>query len=90
MQARERSPYGEERPLSNVFRNWLARTLQLDVRRAFASAPEALAGLEEMLASDATYVAAPVALETFLSQYTAAVMDRAAPRRSHPSHPSRQ
>ncbi len=84
MQARERSPYGEERPLSNVFRNWLARTLQLDVRRAFASAPEALAGLEEMLASDATYVAAPVALETFLSQYTAAVME---PRGAAPVAP---
>jgi hypothetical protein len=73
MQARERSAYGEERPLSNAFRNWLARTLQLDVRRAYASAPEAQAGLEEMLASDPAYVAAPVALETFLSQYQSAV-----------------
>ena len=70
MQARERSPMGEERPLSNGFRNWLGRTLQLDVRRAFASAPEALAALEETLASDSSYVAAPVALETFLAQYT--------------------
>src|SRR5687767_4336438 len=72
MQARERSPYGDERPLSNAFRNWLARTLQLDVRRAYASAVEALSGLEEALASDSSYVAAPVALETFLSQYVAA------------------
>ena len=45
---------GEERPLSNAFRNWLGRTLQLDVRRAFASAPEALAALEETLASDSS------------------------------------
>jgi hypothetical protein len=75
MQARERSAYGEERPLSNTFRNWLARTLQLDVRRAFASAPEALAALEETLASDSAYVAAPVALEAFLSQYMAAVLE---------------
>ena len=75
MQARERSPYGEERPLSNAFRNWLARTLQLDVRRAYASAPEALAALEETLASDSTYVAAPVALETFLSQYMAVMLE---------------
>ena len=52
MQARERSPMGNERPLSNAFRNWLGRTLQLDVRRAFASAPEALAALEETLAGD--------------------------------------
>jgi hypothetical protein len=79
MQARERSPMGEERPLSNGFRNWLGRTLQLDVRRAFASAPEALAALEEALASDTSYAAAPVALETFLAQYTAALAGGAAP-----------
>jgi serine/threonine protein kinase len=71
MQARERTPMGEERPLSNAFRNWLGRTLQLDVRRAFASAPEALAALEETLATDASYIAAPVALENFLAQYHA-------------------
>jgi hypothetical protein len=79
MQARERSVYGEERPLSNLFRNWLARTLQLDVRRAFASASEALAALDETLASDSSYVAAPVALEAFLSQYAAAVLEKASP-----------
>jgi PEGA domain len=79
MQARERSPMGEERPLSNGFRNWLGRTLQLDVRRAFASAPEALAALEETLASDSSYAAAPVALETFLAEYTAALTGAAAP-----------
>jgi hypothetical protein len=73
MQARERTAMGEERPLSNAFRNWLGRTLQLDVRRAFASAPEALAALEETLASDGSYVAAPVALENFLAQYHAAL-----------------
>ena len=78
MQARERSPMGEERPLSNGFRNWLGRTLQLDVRRAFASAPEALAALEETLASDASYASAPVALETFLAQYTAVLAGAAA------------
>ena len=70
---------GEERPLSNGFRNWLGRTLQLDVRRAFANAPEALAALEETLASDSSYVAAPVALETFLAQYHAALNEPAAP-----------
>ena len=70
---------GEERPLSNGFRNWLGRTLQLDVRRAFASAPEALAALEETLASDSSYASAPVALETFLAQYTAALAGGPAP-----------
>ena len=74
MHARERTAMGEERPLSNAFRNWLGRTLQLDVRRAFASAPEALAALEETLASDGSYVAAPVALENFLAQYHAALI----------------
>jgi serine/threonine protein kinase len=73
MQARERTAMGEERPLSNAFRNWLGRTLQLDVRRAFASGPEALAALEETLATDASYIAAPVALENFLAQYHAAL-----------------
>jgi len=80
MQARERSPYGDERPLSNAFRNWLARTLQLDVRRAFASATEAQAALEEALAADSDYVAAPVALEAFLSQYIAAILEPVAPQ----------
>jgi hypothetical protein len=75
MQARERSPLGDERPLSNAFRNWLGRTLQLDVRRAFASAPEALTSLEETLASDSSYLPAPVALESFLSQYSAAMLE---------------
>ena len=79
MQARERSPMGEERALSNGFRNWLGRTLQLDVRRAFASAPEALAALEETLASDTSYASAPVALETFLAQYTAVLAGAASP-----------
>jgi len=74
MEARERSPLGDERPLSNAFRNWLGRTLQLDVRRAFASAPEALAALEETLAGDSSYLPAPVALDTFLAQYSNAIL----------------
>ena len=79
LQAHERSPLGDERPLSPAFRDWLGRTLQLDVRRAFAAAPEALAALEDMLATDTSYVAAPVALEAFLSQYTNAILEPAAP-----------
>ena len=75
LQARERSPMGDERPLSNGLRSWLGRSLQLDVRRAFASAPEALAALEETLATDPNYVPAPVSLETFLSQYNSAILE---------------
>ena len=41
-EARERTALGEEQPLSQPLRDWLARALQLDTRRAFASAPEAL------------------------------------------------
>ena len=73
--ARERTALGEEQPLSPPLRDWMARTLQLDPRRAFASAPEALAVLEDVVADESTYVAAPVALETFLSRYTAALLD---------------
>ena len=74
-EARERSPLGDEQPLSPALRSWLARALQLDTRRAFASAPEAMTGLEEVIADDSVYVAAPVALETFLSRYIAAILD---------------
>src|SRR5688572_28182527 len=62
-EARERTALGDDQPLSAPLRSWLARALQVDVRRAFASAPEALAALEEISAENSTYVAAPVALE---------------------------
>lgn len=73
--ARERSPLGDEQPLSPALRAWLARALQLDTRRAFASAPEAMAALDEVIADDSVYVAAPVALETFLSRYIASLLE---------------
>ncbi len=73
--ARERTALGEEQPLSQPLRDWLSRALQLDTRRAFASAPEALSALEEIVADDSMYVAAPVSLETFLSRYIAAVLE---------------
>lgn len=73
-EARERTALGDEQPLSPALRTWLARTLQVDVRRAFASAPEALAALEQLAAEGTDYVAAPVALETFLSRYIAALL----------------
>lgn len=72
--ARERTALGEEQPLSAPLRSWLARALQVDVRRAFASAPEALAAFDELTADGSMYVAAPVALETFLSRYISAVL----------------
>ena len=74
-EARERTSLGEEQPLSPALREWLSRALQLDSRRAFASAPEALSALEELVAEDAMYVAAPVALEAFLSRYIQALLE---------------
>ena len=72
--ARERTAPGDDQPLSAPLRSWLARALQIDVRRAFSSAPEALAALDEISADSPAYVAAPVALETFLSRYISAVL----------------
>ncbi len=76
-EARERSPLGDEQPLSPALRAWLARALQVDTRRAFASAPEALAALEDVVADESVYVSAPVALETFLSRYIEALLEPA-------------
>jgi hypothetical protein len=72
--ARERTAPGDEQPLSTPLRSWLARALQVDARRAFSSAPETLAALDEISAEGSTYVPAPVALETFLSGYISAVL----------------
>ena len=73
-EARERTALGEEQPLSAPLRAWLARALQVDVRRPFGSASEALTALDQLGAEGAEYVAAPVALGTFLSRYISAVL----------------
>ena len=75
--ARARSAMGEEQPLPAALRNWIARALQLDGRNSFASAVEAQSAFEEALAEDTGFVAAPVALETFLSRYIAALLEPA-------------
>jgi hypothetical protein len=80
--ARERSSLGEGRPLSAGLRQWLSRSLHLDMRHAFGSAPEAMAALDELLADEASYVAAPVALETFLTKYIEALIEEP------PMHPA--
>ncbi|MEP6916128.1 MAG: PEGA domain-containing protein [Acidobacteriota bacterium] len=74
-EAHARSAMGGQEPLSPALRSWLARALQVDVRRPFASAPEALAALEEFIGEDSTYVAAPVALDTFLSRYSESLLE---------------
>ena len=74
-EARAKSAMGEEQPLPSTLRAWLARALQLDSRHGFASATEAQVALEDVLADDTAIVAAPVALETFLSRYIAALLE---------------
>jgi hypothetical protein len=85
--AKERSSLGEGRSLSSGLRQWLSRALQLDLRRAFASAPEAMAALDDLLADESSYVAAPVALETFLSKYIEALIEEPPFRRAAVSAP---
>ena len=75
--ARAKSADGDEQPLPSSLRGWLVRALQLDVRHGFASATEAQAALEDILAEEPGIVAAPVALETFLSRYIAALLEPA-------------
>jgi hypothetical protein len=70
---------GAAQPLSPGLRAWIARALQLEIRRAFASASEAVAALDELLASEPQHVAAPVALEAFLTRYAAALLEPAPP-----------
>jgi serine/threonine protein kinase len=73
------SPGPDQPPLSTAMRGWISRALQLEVRRAFSSASEAASALEDVLASEGLYVAAPVALETFLSRYASALLDPSLP-----------
>ena len=77
--ARARSAGGADQPLPDALHNWLARALQLDVRQGFTSATDAQVALEEALFEDTGFVAAPVALETFMSRYIAAMLDPVAP-----------
>jgi serine/threonine protein kinase len=74
-EARAKSALGEEQPLPSALRAWLARALQLDTRNAFASATEAQSAFEDVLSDESGIVAAPVALETFLSRYISALLD---------------
>ena len=62
----------EQRPLSEAFRNWLSRALQLDSDTAFQSPHEAQLAFEAVLASDRSYVTMPTALE----EWVAAVGER--------------
>jgi hypothetical protein len=67
--ATENSVMGGREPISESLRRWLSRALQLDPQGSFESALEAQLALDDVLSGDAGYIAAPVALESFLSQY---------------------
>jgi hypothetical protein len=66
--ATESSSGGRE-PISEPLRRWLSRSLQLDARASFESALEAQLALDDVLNGESGYIAAPVALETFLARY---------------------
>jgi hypothetical protein len=76
--ATENSVMGGREPISDSLRRWLSRALQLDSQGSFESALEAQLALDDVLSGDAGYIAAPVALESFLSQYQEAAAKLAA------------
>jgi PEGA domain-containing protein len=73
--ARARTTGADDQPLPDALHNWIARALQLDVRQGFQSATEAQVAFEDALAEDSEFVPAPVALEAFLSRYSAAMLE---------------
>ena len=76
---------GDHNPLPEALHSWIARALQLDVRQGFTSASDAQMALEDALAEDTGYVAAPVALETFLSRYISSLLEPAYPSENAPT-----
>lgn len=68
--ATESTVHGEQTPLSAPLRRWLMRALQAEPRGAFESAAQAQQALEDdVLSGEGGYIAAPIALETFLTRY---------------------
>jgi len=78
-EARARTAGAPDQPLPHALHLWIARALQLDPRQGFTSATEAQLALEDALAENAEFVAAPVALETFLSRYITAMLEPVSP-----------
>jgi hypothetical protein len=64
-----------DQPLPDALHNWIGRALQLEARQGFQSATEAQIALEEALSNVDEFVAAPIALETFLSRYIGVMLD---------------
>ena len=78
--ATEISTMGKREPMSPALRSWLGRALQIDYRQSFHSAIEAQSALEALLSDESGYIAAPIALETFLARYQDRALERTAAR----------
>jgi serine/threonine protein kinase len=77
------SARGGLEPLPAGLRSWLARALQLEPRTSFTSALEARDELDKVL-GDSDYIAAPAAVETFLTHYHQTVDPPPPPARVDP------
>ena len=86
--ARETTVLGRRELLAAPLRRWLLRALQLDPRGCFGSMTDAQEGLEHVLSEEGGYIAAPMALETFLVRYhERAVLSVAASHTTRPTQP---
>lgn len=74
------SALGGREPITPGLRTWLSRMLQLDLRNSYMSALDVQAALDELLSDESGYIAAPVALETFLARYHECAEQPAAPQ----------
>jgi len=69
--ANSRATDGSTEPLPNDLREWLRRTLQLDVRHSYRSLNEAGAALDQLLDQEGAYQPDVNELEHFLANYYA-------------------
>jgi PEGA domain len=65
----ERGTDGAQQALPSALREWLRRTLQLDVRNSFRSVFDAQAAFDQLLSGEATFDADSESLEVFMQRY---------------------
>jgi PEGA domain-containing protein len=85
--ARETTVLGRRELLAAPLRRWLLRALQLDPRGCFRSMTDAQEGLEHVLSEEGGYIAAPMALETFLGRYHERAVLSVGSHTTRPSQP---
>ncbi|HEX2312062.1 MAG TPA: PEGA domain-containing protein, partial [Vicinamibacterales bacterium] len=86
--ARETTVLGRRELLAAPLRRWLLRALQLDPRGCFRSVADAQEGLEHVLSEEGGYIAAPMALETFLVRYHERAVLSVPSHTARPSQPA--